>query len=763
VTGKVHIFGIRHHGPGCARSLKEVFAQLRPDCILIEGPPEGDALIPLVVHEQMAPPVALLVYAPDSPAKSVFYPFALFSPEWQALSFGVANNIPTRFIDLPQAHWLAMQEDAGKSSSQNEQTDRETPQVAERDESAGVDNHEDEDEDEDLVATSADPLKWLASAAGYSDSERWWEHMVEQRRDSEGIFASIAEAMTALRKEVPARTDKSEPYREAYMRSSIRKAQKDGFQKIAVVCGAWHVPALNEMPPAKEDDALLKKLSKIKVEATWIPWTHGRLSLASGYGAGVSSPGWYHHLWTCKSQVVERWMSRVAHLLRSEDLEASSAQVIDAVRLAESLAALRQRPIPGLIELSESIQSALCFGNDVPMRVIHQKLIVGEILGEVPPETPSVPLQKDLQREQKRLRMPPDIGDKQYDLDLRKPTDLERSHLLHRLRLLGIPWGREERVTGKSGTFHELWALRWMPEFSLALIEAGKWGKTLFEAADGIARDRVVNSDNLPKLTELLNAALLCDLQDAVTAIMVRVQEVAAISGDIIHIMQSIPPLVQIARYGNVRKTDLASVEHVIDGLVARVCIGLPGACGSLNDDAARQMFEKVIAVNSAIGLRQDSGHAKLWQEALLKLADRPNVHGLVSGRASRLLFDAAVLDSEETGRRCALALSRASEPSEAASWIEGFLSGSGLILIHDDSLWGVLDEWLATLTPETFHQILPLLRRTFSTFQPAERRQMGERAAAGTTQKRKTSAASIESRRGDMVLPVVAMILGLE
>ena len=31
---------------------------------------------------------------------------------------------------------------------------------------------------------------------------------------------------------------------------------------------------------------------------TWVPWTHGRLASWQGYGAGVSSPGWYHHLFT---------------------------------------------------------------------------------------------------------------------------------------------------------------------------------------------------------------------------------------------------------------------------------------------------------------------------------------------------------------------------------------------------------------------------------------------------------------------------------
>src|SRR5207249_2925800 len=130
-----------------------------------------------------------------------------------------------------------------------------------------------------------------------------------------------------------------------------------------------------------------------KVEATWVPWTYGRLAFESGYGAGVESPGWYHHLWRWPESVSVRWMARVAGLLREQDLDASSASVIEAVRLAEALAALRDRPLPGLPELNEATQTVLCFGSDIPMRLIRDRLIVGERLGRVPEEAPVVPLQ----------------------------------------------------------------------------------------------------------------------------------------------------------------------------------------------------------------------------------------------------------------------------------------------------------------------------------------------------------------------------------
>ena len=66
-----------------------------------------------------------------------------------------------------------------------------------------------------------------------------------------------------------------------------------------MVCGAYHAPVLHPdaFPPASHDNKLLTKLPRTKVAVTWAPWTADRLAVASGYGAGVTSPGWYQHLY----------------------------------------------------------------------------------------------------------------------------------------------------------------------------------------------------------------------------------------------------------------------------------------------------------------------------------------------------------------------------------------------------------------------------------------------------------------------------------
>ena len=71
----IAVYGIRHHGPGSARSLRAALAGQRPDVVLIEGPPEADELAGLAAEEDMRPPVALLAYVPGEPQLAAFWPF----------------------------------------------------------------------------------------------------------------------------------------------------------------------------------------------------------------------------------------------------------------------------------------------------------------------------------------------------------------------------------------------------------------------------------------------------------------------------------------------------------------------------------------------------------------------------------------------------------------------------------------------------------------------------------------------------------------
>ncbi|NEA59993.1 hypothetical protein G3I60_39015 [Streptomyces sp. SID13666] len=760
----VALLGVRHHGPGSARAVRAALDAYRPGTVLIEGPPEADPLVGLAAEDGMRPPVALLAHVLDDPARAAFWPFAEFSPEWVAIRWAAGHGVPVTFIDLPAAHSLALRT---TPDEQDEPPGEGSPDDGSPDDGSS-------DGDEAVQALRIDPLAVLAETAGYDDPERWWEDAVEHRSSSGADplapFAALAEAMGALRELYGDGGHADDPAREAHMRLRIRDARRT-HDRVAVVCGAWHVPALARRVTATADRQLLRGLPKVKVEMTWVPWTHRRLSRHSGYGAGIDSPGWYGHLFGARDRPVTRWMTKVAGLLRAEDLPVSSAHVIEAVRLADTLAAMRGRPLAGLSETTDAIRAVMCDGSDVPLALIRDRLVVGDVLGEVPDSAPAVPLARDLTREQRRLRLKPEALERELELDLRKETDAGRSRLLHRLRLLGIDWGEQVRSRAGTGTFRENWRLRWEPELAIRVAEAGVWGTTLLSAATAKAEEGAVHAAALADVTALAERCLVAGLPDALPVVMRVLADRAALETDVGHLAQALPALVRSARYGDVRGTDSAALHKVAEGLAERVCIGLPPACVGLDADGAAEMRGHAEAAHRAIGLLQADGLLDRWAVMLRGIAERDGaIPGLLRGSATRLLTDDGRLDEEAAARLMALALSPGTPSAEAAAWLEGFLAGGGMLLIHDERLLALVDGWLAAVPTAAFNDVLPLLRRTFGEFESGVRRTVGELVRRGGSAGRSAAAAGeavpgfgagFDEERVAAALPVLRLLLG--
>jgi len=748
-AAELRVLGVRHHGPGSARALLAALDEFAPDCVLVEGPPDADDLIPWLDHPALELPVALLVYCPDEPRRATFYPFAVFSPEYQALRYALEREAEVGFMDLPRRHMLAA-----------------------------------------AVAPAmppSEPFRLLAQAAGHDGYEQWWNDAIEQRRTPGDIFAAVLDMAASLREAGGEQPDSPgqalADAREAAMRRRIRQAAAEGRHRIAAVCGAWHAPALVDALAGDtlEDESLLRDLPAIDVAAAWVPWTYGRLTQAGGYGAGVGSPGWYDHLWEQgRKSGAATWLTRVARLLREEGFDVSAAHVIEAVRLAEALAALRGRPFPALPELDEATQAVLCYGDAEPMQLIRRRLIVGERMGLVPPDAPAVPLQRDLRVQQTRLRLRPEPEPSTLKLDLRQETHLERSRLLHRLGLLDIAWGVPVQVKGQpAGTFGELWQLRWQPDLSLRVIEAAMWGNTVRDAAAALAEDTAQRETELPALTALIDRAVLADLPEAIPAILERIEALAA-EGDasqthVAHLLEALPPLAHVLRYGGLRRTAelLPLLRRVFEHLLIRACLALPRAAGA-GDAGAAELAAHLSAVTPAVGLVESDEAAERWFATLDGLADRRGIQATVAGRATRLLHEAGerktlapTLSQGERGLvgvRLARALSGGTveEARYAADWLEGFLRDSGLLLLHDPRLWAEVDGWLGGLTAERFVEVLPLLRRTFADYPEGVRQQLQRRTVA-TTHGTETRAATFDPARAASVLPVVRRLLGLD
>ncbi len=715
----VSLLGIRHHGPGSARRLVAALDALGPEMVLIEGPADASHLLPMLADPALETPVALLTYAEDDPGRASFFPFAEYSPEFQAACWAVANGAVLRFIDLPASDRLDEQDEEAEALPDD--------------------------------PIGRDPIGTLAQAAGYDDGESWWADVIEQNPAPGPVFAAVAEAMAALRTEAGPISAR-EAAREAHMRIEIARAAKESGGPVAVVCGAWHVPALAAKHSLAADRELLKGRGKAKTKATWAPWTTPRLARASGYGAGVVAPGWCAHVWE-SGDAPDReavWLAKVARVLRTRGHFVSTAAVIEAQRLSVALAALRGRPAAGFEELREAVIACLCHGERAVWDDIAAELLIGSGVGAIPAGTPLAPLLEDLARQQKATRLKAEALERALTLDLRSESGLARSTLLHRLTALGVPWGKLTDAGRSRGTFRENWLLCWEPEYAVRLVENLVHGSTIADAASGRLLEAMRGESELGRLAGLVHDAMVADLPQATATGIALLEAKAALTSDCLGLLAALPPMANILRYGEARAGTADHLGTLMPRLVVRAAMALGYAARGLDAEAAGQLRGAILAANGAITLAElDAEVAASWHEALGKVVADDQATRLISGVAARLLYMADQLSAEGAATLLGRMLSPGTPVAEAAGFFEGFFESMGERLIHDTPLREAVDAWLSALDEEAFIANLPLFRRVFSGLDKTERRRLMDTVLGRTT----------AGTRGYQLLPGAAAI----
>lgn len=719
---EIAYLGIRHHGPGSARRVLSRLQALKPCKVLIEGPSDLSDQLPSLAHPQMVPPVALLAYGEKWPDSAVFWPFAEYSPEYQAALWALDKQVELAFIDLPISQRF--------QPAEPEQTDED-------------DEAEDTEQPAENVLSSGqdrDPFTMLGQLVGYDDGESFWNDYFEADGGEEA-FDAIDTAIEALREKEE--LTPFEARREAHMRLEIAKAAKAADGPVAVVCGAWHVPALKAKHTAKADRDLLKGVKKEKVKSSWVPWTSPRLARASGYGAGVQAPKWYEHLWRAGSADAAdaSWAVQIARAMRDAGHVVSTASSIEVIRLARSLAALRERPRPGFEELREASVACLSFGELLPWREIETQLLLGSDVGQVPTDLPLAPLLDDLARQQKKTKLKPEALEKELSLDLRSASGLARSTLLHRLLALDVPWGRQTGSGRSRGTFRENWVLRWEPEFAVELVEKLVYGTTIESACAARLSEQMGNESRLAALSDLTFTALTAQVPKAVALGIRRLGDVAALTDDCAALLAAFPALVETIRYGQAREVDSNALTSIATRLITQGAISLPYSARGLDADEAQRYFDLLPDTQRALGLIDLGADVEAaWSDALTGVALHEATTPMVAGVAARLCYESAALDEETIARRVTRAISPGVLTTDAAGFFEGFFTSAGQRLIHDTALRKIVDDWLLALNEEDYVSTLPLLRRVFSDMDRNERHELLERllgrgAVTGTFQ----------------------------
>ena len=718
-------FGIRHLSPAGAYHLRQFLTDKQPKLVLIEGPEDFNDQLVHLVHAQTQPPIAILAYTQEAPVRSLLYPFAEYSPEYQAVQWCHEQNVPCQFIDLPSDVFLALAEEELAPADAGEEA-------------------------------RFDVYAALEAQAGEDGHETFWERTLEHAATAEGYrqgALTFGHELRALSRD-NSRQQAETLLRESFMSRCIAEALADGPapEDIVVVTGAYHVDGLqnalmgaNDSAPQIMTDAELAALPRLPANHTLMPYSYYRLSSRAGYGAGNKAPAYYALLWEalCTGEPLQTaysYLSRIARFQREHGTPVSSAEVIEAVRLAVSLAQLRSgqaQALPALRDLQDAAVTCLGAGSSSSLSLAQADTEIGTAIGSLPDGVSRTSIQADFYRQLKKLHLEKyrSLTAEDLALDLRENRsvkseqaaflDLNRSSFLHQLRILNVSFAHQKPVSQDKATWAEQWVLRWTPEAEIELVEAALKGDTIAQAASFAMKERVENAADMAVIAEVIEDAFTCGMPAAVRYAVQALQAMAVDAAALEELAATAHRLSIVLQYGSIRRLDPAPLEPILAQIFYRACLILPGAC--VCDDQASQNLVQALDKLDRCALAHDFLAQDAWLQALEDIASRDDLNTKHSGLAAAVLLERGQMDTLRLQQEVSRRLSKGVPADLGAGWFEGLAMKNRYALIARLSLWASLDEYLATLDDEEFKRALVFLRRAFADFTAAEKDQIAE------------------------------------
>jgi hypothetical protein len=724
----LHIVPIRHHSPACAVHLRALLEEVRPAHVLIEGPCDFDALIPLITDVTTRPPVAVVSIderkgvAGEIGKKAIsYFPFCTHSPEYVALSFAKTQGIPASFIDLPMAD-QARHEDVDPSTLLTDET----------------------------RLDSSDYVRALCREFSCRDGSEVWDHLFETQlhhRNWRRFFREVAIYCGHIRASTDEALMKADGTlaREAQMSALIASARASISGPIVAVVGGFHAGALlTPSQPAKGP-----RKSGRGTQAYLVRYGHRQLNALAGYSAGLPLPGYYEGLWLRRDEELpygSHATDLIAHFaahLRKEmpGFAPSHPTIVAAIESAHRLAELRGRIGPMRDDILDACRSVFLKGDETADKApVMQELfafMTGSALGDVPPSAGSPPLVEAVRRRARALGFNLDDGacrDRELDI-YRKDRHREASRLLHGMVFLDTGFG--QRNSGpdlRQGVdlerLFEHWSYTWSPMVEARLIEL---------SVDGDSLETVLAVEVMRRLTalhtegrgndaraaiDLFVASCQAGVADRAASILPFIADEVTGDPDIVSVADSLRDLVELWRGAAfVGLENRNPVEQLVVAAWRQALFLLPNLA-NYGEDRITSALDALVILREVVELAGhdlDSIDTSLFDEAVAALL-RAELQPAIGGAVAALACLAQKMTAEELGRRVSGELGGAyTEPKDCAAFLRGVIAVSRELLWATPSLVEAVDNALSSAGSDDFIALLPHLRLAFGRLDPRD------------------------------------------
>ncbi|CAM4051529.1 DUF5682 family protein [Corallococcus exiguus] len=721
LLSRVQHFPVRHHSPRTTAVLLKWLERVKPAVVLVEGPCDATALVDVLCDKQTRPPVAILGYRTDGTPSSSLWPFAAYSPEYQALKWARANGARAEFIDIPVGVSLAVDRHVPGPGVETEATEGSEPVP-----------------DEAIPLTEA-----FARSQGFRSFEEFWEASFEAPDWSPEQFRPVLTAWADVVNAGPRLAYHRQ--RDAFMARKVLEVVAGGVapEKVAVVAGAAHTAAFLAGDVDPKEEAKLPAAGPCAV--TVIPYSFPRLAEQLGYGAGNRAPHFYQkaHEANCdfRRATLEVLLDFASHL-RMRGFSASLSDVLEAYRLAVTLSDLREKSAPGLDELREATVATLCRGDATHVDSFLWKSVIGHEVGQVASRIGQNSLQAEFWREVGERRLPRTDSPETFTLRLNNPVEVGSSVFLHRLRVAGIPYAslsgtgssRKQGAEAEAGGYaaltrvREAWQAQWTPSTDVALVEKIVLGDSLEGVTTRVLQERLTQAKTTAEAADVLLESVITGCSQTVAQALKACDALAATDADLPSLASAARALSGLMAYGTSRAHSDVGDEAVAalgEKTFGRALLRVREA-SACAPEGVPPVLEALRTLHE-VALSQPRADKEGWLAEARGLMGSHAVHPSTSGLATGLLYLARELPEADVALEVGRRLSAAVEPSDAAAYLEGFLQVNALVLVKSRDVVKALDDFLTSVEPERFRQTLPVLRRALGALGATERRYLME------------------------------------